>query len=154
MAHGALGNVQVGHRDHVFDTSQRVARRVRVDRGERAFVARIHGLQHVEGFLATHLANYDAVGTHTQTVDDQLPLPHRALAFDVGRAGFQADDVFLLELQFGRVFDGDDAVGIRNVAGEHVQQGGLSGAGSARDQDVQLPFTIAESNSSIGSVRV
>ena len=137
MADRALGNIQVRHRNHIFDTSHGVARRVGVDRGQRSFVARVHGLQHVEGFFATHLANHDAVGTHTQTVDDQLPLANRALAFDVGRTRFQTDDVFLLELQFGRVFDGDDALGVRNVSGQHVQQSRFSGAGSAGDENVE-----------------
>ncbi len=62
-------------------------------------------------------------------------LADRTLAFDIGRAGFQADDVFLLELQFGGVFDGDDAFGVRNVSGEHIQQRGFAGAGSAGDQN-------------------
>ena len=140
VAHGALGNVEVRHRDHIFHARHGVARRVGVDRGQRAFVAGVHGLQHVEGFLAAHLAHHDAVGTHTQAVDDQLPLPHRALAFDVGRARFQADDVLLLELQFGGVFDGDDAVGVGNVSREHIQQSRLAGAGSAGDQNVQPAF--------------
>ncbi len=62
---------------------------------------------------------------------------NRALAFDVGRAGFQADDVLLLELQFGGVFDGDDALGVRDEAGENVEQRGLAGAGAAGDEHVQ-----------------
>ena len=86
--------------------------RVGVHRGQRSLVAGVHGLQHVEGFLAAHLAHDDAVGAHTQAVDHQLPLAHRALAFDVGRPGFQAHHVLLLHLQFGRVFNGDDALGI------------------------------------------
>jgi len=36
-------------------------------------VAGIHGLQHVERFLAAHLAHDDAVRPHAQRVDDQLP---------------------------------------------------------------------------------
>ena len=53
----------------------------------------VHGLQHVERFFAADLADDDAVGTHTQRVDHQLAGAHRALAFDVRRAGFQAHDV-------------------------------------------------------------
>ncbi len=44
----------------------------------------------------------------------------------------------LLQLQFGRVFDGDDAFLGRNERRERVQQRGFSGAGSARDDDVHL----------------
>ena len=72
-------------------------------------MTRVHGLQHVERFLAADLADDDAVGPHTQAVDQQFALPHRAAAFEIRRAGFQAHHVRLLQLQFGRVFDGDDA---------------------------------------------
>ena len=48
--------------------------------------------------------------------------------------------MLLLHLQFGGVLDGDHAFGIRNVAGEHIEQGGLAGAGSAGDQQVEPAF--------------
>src|SRR5690348_9937515 len=69
LPHGALGNIEVGHGDHVFNTRQRVPRRVGVDRGQRTLVAGVHGLQHVKSFFATDFAHYYAVGTHTQAVD-------------------------------------------------------------------------------------
>ncbi len=43
----------------------------------------------------------------------------------------------LFELKFGRIFDGDDAFGIRNEAGEHVEQCRFSGARTAGDDDVK-----------------
>src|SRR6266446_2634037 len=55
MANRALGNVQVGHGNHIFDASQGIAWRVGVYGGERTLMTGIHGLQHVEGFLAAHL---------------------------------------------------------------------------------------------------
>ena len=76
---------------------QSVAGGVGVNRGHRSFVTRVHRLQHVEGFLAADLADDDSVGTHTQAVDQQLPLADRALPFHVGRPGLQADDVLLLQ---------------------------------------------------------
>ena len=93
--------------------------------------------KHVEGFFAADLADDDAVGAHTQTVDDQLPHADCAFAFDVGSASFEADDVLLLELQFGGVFDGDDALDVGNVAGENVEQSGFAGAGAAGDEEIQ-----------------
>ena len=54
-----------------------------------------------------HLADDDAVGTHTQAVDEQLPLADRALAFDVRRPRFQPDNVLLRKLQFGGILDRD-----------------------------------------------
>ena len=85
-----------------------------MNRGQRTVVAGVHGLEHVERFFAAHLADDDAIGTHAQSVDDELPLPDRALAFDVGRARLEPHDVLLVQLQFGRVLDGDDALAIRN----------------------------------------
>src|SRR6185437_15188283 len=131
LPHGALGNVEVGHGNHVLDARQRVAWRVGVHRGQRAFVAGVHGLQHVKGFLAADFAHHYAVGSHTQAVDHQLSLADSAFAFDVGWARFQPYHVFLLELQFGRVFNGDDAFRVGNVAGKHVEQRGFAGAGAA-----------------------
>ena len=83
---------------------------VGVDGRQAAVVAGVHGLQHVERFFAADLADDDAVGAHTQGVDDQLPLPHRALAFDVGRPRLEPDDVALPQHQLGRVLDRDDAL--------------------------------------------
>ena len=70
-------------------------------------MAGVHGLQHVEGFLAAALAEDDAVGPHAQRVLDQLALADFALAFDVGRPRLHAADMRLLQLQFGGVLDGD-----------------------------------------------
>ena len=74
LAHRLLGQVDVAHRDHRFDSGQRVARRVRVNGRERAVVAGVHRLQHVERLFAADLADDDAVGAHTEGVDDELPL--------------------------------------------------------------------------------
>src|SRR3954469_6438522 len=116
VPHGTFWNVQIRHRAHIFDTGQSIARRVGVHRGKRSLVTSVHGLQHVKSFLAADLTNHDAVGAHTQTVDHQLPLSDCAFAFYVGWARFQADYVLLLHLQFGRVFDGDDAIRVWDVA--------------------------------------
>jgi hypothetical protein len=72
-------------------------------------VAGVHGLQQVERLRSTHLADDDALGTHTQAVLDEIAHGDLALALKVRRAGFKTDDMRLLELQFGGVFAGDDA---------------------------------------------
>ena len=140
VTHRTLRNIEVRHRDHIFDASHGITWRIGVDGSERPFMARVHGLQHVEGLFATHLANHDAVGTHTQTIDDQLPLPHCALAFDVRRACFQAYDVLLLKLQFGGVFNGNDAIGVGNVSRQNIQQRCFAGARSSGHQNVKPAF--------------
>src|SRR5260370_1830079 len=101
-----------------------------MDRGKRAFVTGVHGLQHVESLFASNLTDDNAVRTHTQAVDDQLPLAYGSFAFDVGRTGFQADDVFLFELKFGGVFNGADTTALGTVAREHVATTGFARPGS------------------------
>ena len=112
----ADAHVRIGHADHHFQAAQAVARGVGVQRGERAVVTGVHGLQHVQRFLATDLTDDDAVGAHTESVDHQLPDVDGARAFHVGRPGFHARHVGLLQAQFGRVFNGDDALVFRNIA--------------------------------------
>src|SRR3989441_13281194 len=51
---------------------------------QRAVVAGVHRLQHVEGFAAATLANDDAVRAHAERVLDQVALHDLTLALDVG----------------------------------------------------------------------
>ena len=66
LADGPHRQVEAGHEDHRLEAGQRVARAVGVDRGDRAVVAGVHGLEHVEGLAGTALADDDAVGPHAQ----------------------------------------------------------------------------------------
>ena len=111
------GQVHAGHRDHAFEPRQRVARRVGMHRGHRAFVAGVHRLQHVERLGTARLAQDDAVGPHAQRVAHQRALRHFAAPLDVRRPGLQAHDVRLLQLQLGRILDRHDPLVDRDVAG-------------------------------------
>jgi hypothetical protein len=73
-------------------------------------MAGVHGLQEIESFGAANLTHDDALRAHTQAVFDQIAHGHRTLALKVGRAGFQAHNMGLLQLKFGGVFAGDDAL--------------------------------------------
>ena len=86
------------------------ARAVGVQRAHRTVVTGVHGLQQVEGFRSAHLADDDPLGTHTQAVLDEVAHGDLALALEIGRAGFEAHDMRLLQLQFGGVLAGDDAL--------------------------------------------
>ena len=110
---------------------------VGVDGRQAAVVAGVHGLQHVERLFAADLADDDAVGPHTQGVDHEIALADRALAFDVRRPRLEAHHVALPQQQLGGVLDRDDALGVGDEAGQHVQQRRLAGAGAARDDDVE-----------------
>ena len=72
LPHGLDGQFHAGHHDHRFQTGLGVARRVGVQRGHRAGVAGVHGLQHVQRFAAAALADDDAFGPHTQGVAHQV----------------------------------------------------------------------------------
>ena len=138
LADRAERELDAGRQDERLETGQRVARRVGVDRRERALVARVHRLEHVQGLGAADLADDDPVGPHAQGVPDELADLDLALALDVGRAGLERDHVVLLELELGRVLDRDDALVAGDVGGERVQGRRLTGAGTAGDQHVEL----------------
>ena len=90
----------------------------------------------VERLGSAHLADDDAFGTHTQTVPDEIAHGDLALALEIGRARFQAHHVRLLQLKFGRVFAGDDALFGVDIGGETVQKRRLARTGTAGNQDV------------------
>ena len=123
----------------VSSRGERVARRVRVDRRQRALVARVHRLEHVERLGAADLADDDPVGAHAQGVADELANPDLALALDVRRARLERDHVLLLELELGGVLDRDDALVAGHERRHRVQRRRLTGAGTAGDEHVQLP---------------
>ena len=102
--------VDAGHEHHRLEAGERVARRVGVHGGQRAVVAGVHRLEHVQRLAAADLADDDAVGAHAQRVAHQVADGDLAPALDVGRAALQPDDVRLVELQLGGVLDGDDAL--------------------------------------------
>ena len=81
-----------------------------MDRGERAVVAGVHGLEHVQRLGAADLADDDAVGPHAQGVANQVADGDLALSLDVGRPGLEPDHVLLVELQLDGILDGDDAL--------------------------------------------
>ena len=115
-------HVDAGCEHKRLQAVQALARRVRVDRGERALVTGVHRLEHVHRLRASDLADDDAVGPHAQRVPDELADAHLALALDVRRAGLEADDVPLLEPELGRVLDRDDPLATRHERGQVVEQ--------------------------------
>ena len=73
-------------------------------------MAGVHRLQKVERLGSADFADDDPFRTHTQTVLDQIAHRDLAGAFEVRRARFQTHHVRLLQLKFGGVFAGDDAL--------------------------------------------
>ena len=136
LADRPRGQLGACHQHHGLETGEHVARGVGVHRGERAVVAGVHRLEHVQRLATATLADDDAIGPHSQAVDDQLADVHRAAALDIGRPGLEGDHVLLAELELGRVLDGDDALVVGDERAEDVQRGRLSGAGAAAHHHV------------------
>ena len=111
-----------------------------MDGCERAVMTGVHCLKHVERFAAAALADDDAVRTHSQGVADEIADVDFAFAFDVRRTRFEADHMILAQLEFRRVFNGDDAFGIGQERAQNVEQRRFSGTGSAGDDDVFAEF--------------
>ena len=107
-----------------------------MERRHRAVVAGVHRGEQVEALRSANLAEDDAVGAHTQRVDDEVADGDRALAFEVGGAGFERQPVRLLKPKLGRVLDGDDALARVDHLRQGVEHGRLARAGTARDDDV------------------
>ena len=99
----------------------RVADAVGVQRRHRSGVTGVHGLEHVQRFAATALADDDSLRPHTQGVSDQVAGGDRTLVLNVRRPGLQPDHVVLLQLQFGRVFDRHHALVVRDEARHRVR---------------------------------
>ena len=78
-------------------------------------------------------------GRMRRAVAHQFALGDLPVPFDIRRAGLQAHHMGLLQLQLGRVLDGDDPLVVRNEAGQDIEHGGLAGAGTAGDEHVEPP---------------
>src|SRR5690606_27010542 len=136
LAHRLLRQYITAHGDHGFHAVEALARAVGMDRAHRTVMARIHGLQEIEHFRPAHFADNDAFGTHAQAVLYQIAHGDFAFAFQIGRAGFQTYHMRLLQLQFCRVFAGDDAFVRVDIACQAVQKRGLARAGAPRNNDI------------------
>ncbi len=96
----------------------------------------VHRLQHVERFATAAFADDDAIGAHAKRVSHQIADGHRTPPLEVRRPRLQRDQMAMIELQFGGVLDGDDALAGRDEIRQHVQAGGLARSGATGDDDV------------------
>ena len=82
--------VEARHHNHGFQTSDGIARRVRMASRQRTFMTSVHRLKHVKSFRTTALTNDDPIGPHTQRVFHQVGGRNLAFAFDIGGSRFQS----------------------------------------------------------------
>ena len=83
LADGLHRQIHAGHQHHRLEAARAVARGVRVAGGQRAVVAGVHRLEHVERLARAALTHDDPVGTHAEGVPHQVADRDRALALDV-----------------------------------------------------------------------
>jgi len=102
-----------------------------------ALVAGVERREQIHDLRTADLADHDAIGTHPQCLPDQVTHRHLADAFDIGAARDQPDQVRMLRCQLGGVFDADDPLRGVDGAEQRGQHGGLTGAGTAGNQEGQ-----------------
>src|SRR5882757_4766224 len=90
------------HRHHRLNAAQCISCRVCVYSRQGTVMAGVHGLEHVEGFSAAHLADNDTIRPHSQAVSEQFTLRDFTFSLNVWRARLQSHDMGLLELKFRR----------------------------------------------------
>ena len=138
VPHRLIRQLDAALHDARREPRQRLLRRVRVNRRQRARVAGVQRLQQVERFPAAHLADDDAVRSMPQRRPEQVANRHgrqtRLLA-----SRLEPDQVRPVDLQLRRVLDQHDAVVGRQERRERVQQRRLARARAAADQDVLVP---------------
>ena len=135
VAHGLIRQLDGALNDARRQASQRLFRRVRVNRGQRPGVAGVQRLQQVERFPAAHLANNDPVRPMSQRRAKQLANRHGRQA-GLLPAGLKPDEVGAINLKFRGVLDEDHAIVQWQEGRQRVQERGLAGARPATDQDV------------------
>ena len=123
------------------------------ERRQRAIVAGVHRLEHVQRLAAAALADDDAVGAHAQRVHDQVadrdaprPSTFAGRVSSVTTCGW-------LQLQLGGVLDRDDALVLGDEAAESMLSSVvLPQPVPPRDHDVQLAAHARARNATMSSV--
>src|SRR3954470_7917504 len=92
---------------------------VPVNRAEAAQVARVESLQQIECLRAAHLADDDSIGSMPESGPQQIrDRDRRQRRFmserHLGPSCFKSEQVWLLEMDFRRLFDYDDSIAIRD----------------------------------------
>src|SRR5437899_10856494 len=89
-----------------------LARTIRMDGAQRAWMTGVHRVEQVESLAATNLADDNAIGRHAQRLVDEHLDGDGAFALGVGQPALERDAVRELapQVQLRLVFDGDDAL--------------------------------------------
>ena len=89
-------------------------------------MAGIHGLKHVKSLYAANLTHQDAIRTHAQRILQKISLGYLALSFQRCRPGFKPNNKRLIEPEFCRILNRDDAFITRNVLRKRIEHCGFA----------------------------
>ena len=106
-------------------------------RAHGTVVAGIHRLQHVERRFVADLADDDPVGAHPQGVADEVADAYLAASLDVRWPRLESEHMFLVQLQLGRVLDGDDPLVTGDEGRQDVERRRLAGPSAAGHENVE-----------------
>jgi hypothetical protein len=95
----------------------------------------VQGVEEFAHFSTPTLADNYAVGAHAQRLAQQLAEADRTSTFYIRLPRDQPDEVLGRELQFRSVLQDKDALVPGDFGQERVEQGGLTGTSSPRDQE-------------------
>ena len=128
--------IESGHQHQRLQPRERVARTVRVDRGQTPVMTGVHRLKHVQRFAAAAFADHNPIRTHPQRVANQIADGDRPPPLDIRRTRLQPYQMLLMKLQLRGILDRDNPFPVRQKGAQHVEQRRLSRSGTSRDQDI------------------
>ncbi len=121
LSNGFGWKAEIPHHNHVFDSRNRIAGCIGVDRRHATIMASVHRLKHVKRFTGTYLTDNNSVWPHSQRVPHQVSLSDLTLSFETGRPRLQPNDMRLLQLQFGGILNSDDAFRVVDELANRVE---------------------------------
>ena len=118
--------------DQIGETMEGLFGRIRMDRCQRTGVARVEGIKQGPRFDSAYFTQNNPIRSPAQSrlqkiVEGDSSLERVCLAFN-------GEYVRLLDPQFGRIFDDDDALLLRNRLSENVEKRSLPGTSSTADK--------------------
>jgi hypothetical protein len=115
-------------------------------------MACVHRLEHIQGFRTATLTDNHALRAHTQGVDHQVANGNFSPTFNIGRARFKSDHMLLAQLQFGRIFNCDNALVVGNKTGQMLSRVVLPEPVPPETTTFNRPITQAFKNSMASAV--
>jgi hypothetical protein len=126
------GRLRMVAHHKIRETMEGLFRRVRVDGGERAGVARIKGIEQRARLDSAYLTEDDSIRPPAESRLQKVI--EGDAGFECIRLAFDREDVRLLDVQFCRILNNHDALIVGDGIGEDAQQRRLAGPCSTADE--------------------